>query len=155
MKKPTQSQLDYIEEIGIFIEKNGLSRMAGRIIGLFIVTSEPMLSLGDITRVLKISKASASTSARNMELMGVLEQVGVAGDRRDFYRIKVGLMESVMKRKVIEMEAVRKLLQKGLTVIDRESPQRDFLTEMIEDYEFWIQELPVMIEKWLRNRKKK
>ena len=76
-----------IEDIGLFWERYGLPRIFGRMHGLLLLSNEPHLSLDRIAKELNISKASASTIARQMNAMTMINKSTVPGDRRDYYRI--------------------------------------------------------------------
>lgn len=76
-----------VEEIGLFWEGYGLSRSFGRVHGLLLLSEAPHLSLDQIAQELKISKASASTVARQLQAMTLISKSSVPGDRRDYYRI--------------------------------------------------------------------
>lgn len=76
-----------VEEIGLFWEGYGLARNFGRMHGLLLLSDAPHLSLDEIAEALKISKASASTVARQLHAMTLISKSSVPGDRRDYYRI--------------------------------------------------------------------
>lgn len=77
---------DFIEQMGLTAERNGMPRIAGRLIGLLLVEDEAR-SLDELAERLQVSKASISTNARLLERAGIVERIAHPGDRRDFYRI--------------------------------------------------------------------
>ena len=77
---------EFIERMGLLMEREGLTRIAGRIFGLTLVTPSPC-SLDEIAETLNVSKASVSNDARLLERIGMIEQVGRPGDRRTYYQI--------------------------------------------------------------------
>jgi DNA-binding transcriptional regulator GbsR (MarR family) len=77
--------------MGKFYESFGLSRIAGQIIGLLILSEKP-LSHEDIQSVLKISRGSISTNIKMIMLTSGLEEMKIEGDRKltiDFQIIQV------------------------------------------------------------------
>jgi len=76
-----------IEDFGLFWERYGLPRILGRMYGLLLLSDEPHLSLEQIADELRISKASASTIARQLQAMTMISKSTVPGDRRDYYRV--------------------------------------------------------------------
>jgi DNA-binding transcriptional regulator GbsR (MarR family) len=76
-----------IEDFGLYFEQYGLPRILGRIYGLLLITDEPVLGLDDMAEQLGISKASASTTARQLQAFTLIEKVSLPGDRRDYYRV--------------------------------------------------------------------
>ena len=81
------SALDrFIEEIGLFSQEQGGSRIAGRIVGLLIAEGREF-SLNEISERLAVSRASVSTNARQLARKGVIQLRARAGDRQDYYEI--------------------------------------------------------------------
>lgn len=94
----------FIEQMGLICAAESMPRIAGRLFGLFLVEGRA-LSIHQIADRLVVSRASVSTNARMLEGLGVLERVGVPGDRQDYYvlahnpyhRLLIGLVAR-MKR---------------------------------------------------------
>jgi DNA-binding transcriptional regulator GbsR (MarR family) len=62
----------------------GINRSVARVHAL-LMASEGSLSLDEIAEKLQMSKGNASMSLRELRTLGVVRQVEVPGDRRDFY----------------------------------------------------------------------
>lgn len=76
----------YVESMGLHFEADGMPRIAGRILGLFILEGGP-LSFAALAERLKISRASVSTNTRLLAEMGVIERTTVSGERQDYFRM--------------------------------------------------------------------
>lgn len=76
----------FIDRMGLVAEADGLSRIAGRIMGLMVVEGGP-LSFAQIAERLAISRASVSTNTRFLERIGVIERVAVKGERQDYFQL--------------------------------------------------------------------
>lgn len=76
----------FIEQMGIMFEEDGQPRISGRVFALLVV-EDGAISLSEIARRLKVSRASVSTNARLLLRVGIIERVGVPGDRQDHYRL--------------------------------------------------------------------
>lgn len=76
----------FIERMGLSAQGDGLPRIAGRILGYFIVHGGPT-SLSALARELQVSRASISTNARMLRDLGVLEATAMPGDRQDYYQL--------------------------------------------------------------------
>src|SRR3954470_13736159 len=94
---------DFIENMGLSLEADGLPRIAGRIFGLLLV-SEGALSLDDLASELAVSKGSASTNARLLEQRGMLDRSCRRSDRRDYYRVPHDLFSRVMALRLTRWE---------------------------------------------------
>lgn len=86
MPEMTDAQTRLVERFGVLADRAGMSRIAGRIIGLLIQYSGD-LSLDEIAQRLSVSRASVSTEARRLLEAGIVERVGRPGDRKDYYQI--------------------------------------------------------------------
>src|SRR5687767_1846148 len=84
--QPTPSETEFIEDLGVFYEAQGMPRIGGRICGLLVLATRP-LSLEEMAETLSVSRASVSTNARLLERNGTVIRVGRPGDRRDYYEI--------------------------------------------------------------------
>lgn len=76
----------FIERMGLSAQGDGLPRIAGRILGYFIIHGGPT-SLSQLAEALQVSRASISTNARMLRELGVLEATAVPGDRQDYYQL--------------------------------------------------------------------
>lgn len=76
----------FIERMGLSAQADGLPRIAGRMLGYFIIHGGPT-SLARLSTDLQVSRASVSTNARILRDLGVLEATAVPGDRQDYYQL--------------------------------------------------------------------
>lgn len=110
MEQPTEQ---VIERMGLFFEQDGLPRIAGRLLGYLLLSVEPR-SLDDLAGALRVSRSSASTDARLLERMGMVERVTVPGDRRDYYRIAPDAAARISARWLERLTRMRDLLAEAL-----------------------------------------
>jgi hypothetical protein len=145
---PNPEIRQFIERMGLAIERLGLTRTFGRLFGLLMVADRP-LSLDEMVDRLDVSKASVSTNARDCEELGLARRVGVRGDRRDFYEIAPGAFESVMAKRVGALHAMAGLAAEGLEAVgDVPTPARARLTEMLDFYLFMGEQIEELLERW-------
>ncbi len=86
------SRREFVETSGRLCQMLGLPRSTGQIFGLLYLSSKP-LSLDDISELLSISKASASTGTRQLAAWQAVKEVWIPGDRRDHYEALGDLRE--------------------------------------------------------------
>ncbi len=145
---PNPETRQFIERMGLAVERMGLTRTFGRLFGLLMVADRP-LSLDEIVERLDVSKASVSTNARACEELGLARRVGVRGDRRDYYEIAPRAFESVTAKRVGAIHAMAGLAAEGLQAVgDEPSPARDRLTEMLDFYLFMGEQIEELLERW-------
>ena len=68
------------------LELEGVPRLGGRIFGVLLLSDRP-LSLDEIAARSGSSKASASSNARLLERMGLVDRATSLGDRKDYYHL--------------------------------------------------------------------
>jgi DNA-binding transcriptional regulator GbsR (MarR family) len=86
--------------MGFLCEADGLPRISGRLLGLFILEGGPF-NLKELAERLQVSRASVGTNTRLLAKVGLLERVARPGDRQDYYvltddpgtRILAGVVE--------------------------------------------------------------
>ncbi len=89
----------FIEGMGLALEEDRLPRIAGRLVGLLILSPQP-LRFDHLAERLRVSRGSISTNTRLLENMSVIERVTRPGDRRDYFQIneQPGLLQRVVDR---------------------------------------------------------
>lgn len=96
---------NFVEAGGHTTQSFGLGRILGQIYALLYLSPHPMC-LDDIAAELDVSKASVSTTIRQLERWTAVKKVWVRGNRRDFYEaetdfqsvLKHGLLETLRKK---------------------------------------------------------
>lgn len=140
--------VDFIEQMGIVSEANGLSRIAGRIIGLLLVEDRAH-SLDDIVARLQVSKGSVSTNARMLEQHGIIERLSVPGDRRDYYRIGDRPWEKMLEMIRRRMMRTLRAVERGLADIPGElDDSRRRLVAWHTFYSFLLDDFEHTHERW-------
>ena len=95
----------FIEAGGNTTQSIGLGRILGQIYALLYLSPAP-LCLDDIVKELSVSKASVSTTVRQLERWSAVKRVWVQGDRKDYYEaetdfhavLRHGLLTTVRKK---------------------------------------------------------
>jgi DNA-binding transcriptional regulator GbsR (MarR family) len=140
--------LQFIERMGLAIERLGQPRTFGRLFGLLLIADRP-LSLGELAGHLQVSKASISTNARAAEEIGLIRQVGLRGDRRDYYEMVPHAFERMTRRRVQSSREMAGLAAEGLDALgDRSAVARERLTEMLGFYLFMGEGVENLLERW-------
>ena len=104
--------LRFIESGGHTTQSFGLGQVLGQVFALLYLSPRP-LCLDEIVEELVVSKASVSTTVRQLEEWSAVHHVWVKGDRRDFYEaetdFKAMLRHGVLAplRKKMDTAAVR------------------------------------------------
>ena len=100
---------EFVEQIAVILQTDGMPRVAGRLFGLLLVSAEPR-SLDELAKKLRVSKASISVNARLLEEKGIVERVGRQADRRDYYQIADDILERMLEQRIAKIRRVQRSL---------------------------------------------
>ena len=140
---------NYIEEVALYWEQQGLPRIAGRIVGLLMVCDPPHRSAGQLAEELGASKASVSTMTRLLLTAGSIEVVAIPGERLTFYALTPDGLERKLERRVTLMVSFNDLAQRGLELLADDPPERSARLQRVASlYAFMGRELPALLERW-------
>ncbi len=94
-----EAEEHFVEGMGLALEEDRLPRIAGRLVGLLMLSPEPV-RFDHLAARLQVSRGSVSTNTRLLENMGVIERVTRPGDRRDYFQIneQPGLLRRIADR---------------------------------------------------------
>lgn len=86
LTRTEKTRAEFIAAMGRYAQAEGLSPIAGRIIGLMAFDGH-VYSFGDLAIALRVSRASISNNTRFLVEAGMLELIKRPGDRRDYFRL--------------------------------------------------------------------
>ena len=141
----------FIEDLGLLIEKSGGTRTLGRVFGYLLIVGKPK-NLDEIAKDLLFSKATASLTIRQGLSARFFEKVSILGERKDSYRANTKAWISSMSDRVNEMTEWQKVFDYGLslltpdnrTAMENLKGMKDYfdfmlwyLSDIDEQYELW------------------
>lgn len=137
-----KKQKELIEYIGRQNERDGFQPVTGRILGLLMVMDKEEFTFNEIVEEMKISKSSASTALKNLEIRGIIEYVTYAGDRKRYFRFHTGKVDD-------NIENFEKKLRQNLNVVhqiiefkkDKNSRNAIFLKKVATGMEIFIKKI--------------
>jgi DNA-binding transcriptional regulator GbsR (MarR family) len=124
-----------IENFGMYFEQYGMSRILGRVYGLLMIADEPMLGLDQMAEQLNISKASVSTTVRQLQAFTLIEKVTVPGNRKDYYRVSPDAHVQYLKNSVEGSARFAKLIENAAHLKDLSPAVRQKLERLEHLYE--------------------
>jgi DNA-binding transcriptional regulator GbsR (MarR family) len=140
-------KIHFIEDIGLFFEQMGLPRMAGRILGVLLISDPPAQSITDLAEQLKASKSSISIMARLLVEHGLIERVASPVPRRDYYRFKPGGWISYMRQWLALMSGLHDITERGLSLLDGTPDEmRERLMEAHDLFSMMEERFPTLLE---------
>lgn len=145
-----EERADYVEDFGLLFDQFGMPRMVGRVLGVLLISTEPDLSAEELAEALKASRGSISSATRSLVQMGLVQRRTRTGERRDYFRVKPGAWDELMRRELESLRTFRQMADRGLGLMspDEDADSRNRLIEMHEFYAYWEKELPGVLERW-------
>jgi DNA-binding transcriptional regulator GbsR (MarR family) len=138
----------FIEDISLFFEQMGLPRMAGRILGVLLISDPPEQSLNDLSEVLQASKSSISTNTRLLTEMGLIERVAASVPRQAYFRFKAGGWVVFMRYRLRLLASLHQIAEQGLELLHDQDPVlRQRLQEAHDMFSLIEEELPALLER--------
>lgn len=154
-KQQGYGEKHFIESVGLLFEESGHPRMAGRILGCLLISDPPYQSTTELGEMVQASKGSLSTMTRFLLQMGLIERVGLPGQRGDFFQIKASALTSLVRHSINEFSALRQLTERGLELMKkRDSEIKKRLQEARDLFSFLEREYPLLIERWEKEHKR-
>lgn len=143
---------EFVERLAVAMEADGLPRIAGRIFGLLLL-SEEALSLDTIAESIGASKASASVNTRLLEHRGLIEQISLQGDRRDYYRSVSNLFVRTMEQRLAKWQRFHEIVNDGIENLDVSPVIRARMKNFESEYEGVREVLTAALQRCQARRK--
>lgn len=145
----------FIERMGrLFEETEGLPRIAGRIVGLLLITPGEC-SIDEMAERLAVSRASISIDARRLEQCGVVERVTRKGDRRDYYRIAPDHYARSLERRLAVIQRFAEAIDEGRRMKIKSAEVRERLDEAAEAMGLVIEATTQELARWRASRERR
>ncbi len=146
-------EMHFIEDIGLYFERLGMPRMAGRILGVLLISDNPAQSISDIADKLNASKSSISIMARLLIEAGLIERVASPIPRRDYYRFKPGGWIKYMQQWLGLMAGLHRVAERGLDLMQGKPAElQERLMEAHDLFSFMEEHFPSLLENLQKER---
>lgn len=143
----------YVEDVALFFERSGMSRMSGRLLGALMVAEPPERSQEELATYLGVSRGSVSQASRMLVDAGLVERRRRRGDRRDFFRVRPEAWTDMIERRVDAIVALRRLAERGIEVVaDEGTAGHQALAGLVDVCRFFEAEWPGLAARWRRER---
>src|SRR5690348_12880870 len=143
-----RSHAQFIEEVGVTTEGDGLPRIAGRLFGYLLVSPGPR-SLDEIADALAVSKGSASTDARLLLHHGWLRRVSQPGDRKDYYELAPDFFAEIVAYRLTRWDALHDLVAATTPELADAPPEViDRLQYLERAQRFFVEGIRALLSEW-------
>ncbi|GAB2927492.1 MULTISPECIES: GbsR/MarR family transcriptional regulator [unclassified Streptomyces] len=145
----TEEELAFVEDAAISLERQGLFRMAGRVLAWLLICDPPEQTAGDLVEVLQASKGSVSAATRFLVPSGMVERISRPGERRDYYRIKEGVWPTLAKSQSDHYQSFVDITEQGLRILEDAPARRKERLQTMHDFYTWLaKEMPMLWKRW-------
>jgi DNA-binding transcriptional regulator GbsR (MarR family) len=138
----------FIEDISLYFEQMGLPRMAGRVLGVLLISDPPEQSLNDLCEFLQASKSALSTNTRLLTEMGLIDRVPSSKPREVAFRFKAGGWVVFIRMRLRLWASLHQIAEHGLDLLQGEPPAlRERLQEAHDMFSQIEEELPALLRR--------
>ena len=116
--------MDFVEQMGGYFESNGLTRLAGRLLGWLLVCDPERQSSEELAVALNASSGGISTNGRLLIQFGFIERLAVAGARRPYFRLRPNAFAAGERQRIRTMADMTAMADAGLRAMRGSSPER-------------------------------
>ena len=150
----TPGEGQFVEEMGQFLASLGMTPMAGRMWGWLLICEPAEQTAAEIAEALHASRGAISGTARLLGNAGLVRRTTKPGDRREYFSAPPEGLDSMLASAASIYRQMRAIAERGLAAIaDRPASEKARLQEFVDVMAFVEQEVPVVIDRFLRERK--
>lgn len=136
------------EELALVLANHGLQRMTARVLATLLFTDQPSLTMGDVADRLRASSGAISGALKMLTAVGLVERVPAPASRRDHYRLRDDAWAVLYTNQNEVIAAMQKAAAAGVAATGTDSLAGRRLTEMKDFYDFLLNEIPALLERW-------
>ena len=150
----TPGEGQFVEEMGQFLAGLGMTPMAGRMWGWLLICEPTEQTAADIAEALQASRGAISGTARILANAGLIRRGTKPGDRREYFSAPPEALETMIGSAASIYRQMRSIAERGLAATtDRPPAARARLEEFRDVMAFVEEEVPALIDRFLRERK--
>jgi hypothetical protein len=113
---PEDPVLEWVERVSMYLARDGVPPIAGRVLGWLMVCDPPEQSAGQISDAIGASRASLTSNLRLLTTMGFLVSRTRPGNRTTYYRMADDAWSVVVRRQIEAMASFLDLSRAGITL---------------------------------------
>lgn len=125
--------MTFINKMGKYYESFGISRIGGQMVGLMLVTDNP-ISPEEFQKTLSVSRSSISTNLKMLSLSVGVEEVHIQGDRKSYYMLSDRAIEQSIHRKINSYDFLKEVVDEGIENLKKKGSSIEKLLGLLQ----WI-----------------
>ncbi|MEU3164722.1 transcriptional regulator [Streptosporangium sp. NPDC006930] len=109
-----ESLLEWVERVAMYLARDGVPPIAGRVLGWLMICDPPEQSAGQISEAIGASRASLTSNLRLLTSMGFLTWRTRPGDRTVYYRMAEDAWAVVVQRQIASITSFLEITRDGV-----------------------------------------
>ncbi len=109
--------LEWAERVAMYLARDGVPPIAGRVLGWLMICDPPEQSAGQISDAIGASRASLTSNLRLLTGMGFLAWRTRPGERTMYYRMADEAWAVVVRRQIAGIAAFLDITREGLDLV--------------------------------------
>ncbi|MEU8108721.1 transcriptional regulator [Nonomuraea muscovyensis] len=109
--------LDWVERVAMYLARDGVPPIAGRVLGWLMVCDPPEQSAGQISTAIGASRASLTSNLRLLSGMGFLTWRTRPGERTVYYRMAEDAWAVVARKQIEGITSFLDITHDGLALV--------------------------------------
>ena len=144
----TSDSQETAEQLALVLSTYGMQRMTARVLAALLFTEQPTMTMGELADRLQASSGAISGAIKMLTPVGLVERVPAPGSRRDHYRLRDNAWAVQYTNQNEVTAAVIKAAEAGIATTEAGSLARQRLTQMRDFYNFLMEEIPALLDRW-------
>ncbi|MEV1001175.1 transcriptional regulator [Nonomuraea sp. NPDC050202] len=109
--------LEWVERVAMYLARDGVPPIAGRVLGWLMVCDPPEQSAGQISQAIGASRASLTSNLRLLSSMGFLTSRTRPGERTVYYRMAEDAWVVVVRKQIAGLTSFLDITREGLDLV--------------------------------------
>ena len=149
----TDDEAVFVEEMGQYLGSYKFVPMAGRVWAWLLICEPAEQTAADLAEELRASRGAISAAVAFLSTAGMIRRARRRGDRREYFSAPPGTFNAILRSIGSAYGRLVRITEDGLVALAERPPAiRRRLLEVHDAAVFLERDLPVLIERYLRDR---
>jgi DNA-binding transcriptional regulator GbsR (MarR family) len=140
----------FVERFAAAMVASGMPRMPSRVFALLLSRDDGSATAAELAAALQASPAAISGAVRYLIQLHLIMKGHRPGERRDVYRLLSDHWYEMVGDRQQELQQWAKLSREGVDVVGADTRAGRRLDETARFFEFMMNEMPSLLERWRR-----
>jgi len=132
--------LEWVERVAMYLARDGVPPIAGRVLGWLMICDSPEQSAGQISAAIGASRASLTSNLRLLTSMGFLTWRTRPGERTVYYRMAEDAWAAVVRQQITGIASFLDISRDGLDLLGPDEARSERIRQAQATFE-WMAKL--------------